>query len=225
VADNFAFTINAEEIPQRGNGGGDIDYDGYDVEPAPAALALDHWAWGCIEALIANGVIIPETDGEIRPDDSITRAEAAVFIARSLGLQVDENAVSGYVDQLPDFARGYIIATTNAGVFKGYPAAGGYEFRPNAPITREELTCVLVRAFNKQSSGGFELTFDDQGQISGWALAEVTAGVQNGVITGYPDNTFRPQDPMTRAETFTLLCKLLGYHAEHEVTGGGESGE
>lgn len=215
----LAFYINLNKMPQTSNDDSGGDSGGGAGVPAPAAL--EDWYHDCIEALIEHGVIIPEIDGEIRAEDYITRAEAAVFIARALGLQEDKSFFSGYLDPLPGFARGYIIAATKAGVFKGYPiiteGLPGRVFKPQNQITREELTCVLVRAFNKKLTGEFRLTFFDQGKISEWALEDIKAGVQNKVLGGYPDNTFKPQNSMTRAEAFSVLCRLLGYHEKHQL--------
>lgn len=171
-----------------------------------------HWAHDCIVALLQQGIIRGYEDGTIRPDNYITRAEAAAIMSRVLKLAEKSNAPTTYVDVLPAWARGAIIATSEKKVFRGYP---GNLFKPEKLITREEMTCVLIRAFNKDLAGDIDLPFADKHEISSWAQTDVKAGVQNKVIGGYPDNTLRPQQYITRAETFAILCRLLGYHQEH----------
>jgi len=77
------------------------------------------------------------------------------------------------------------------------------------------MIAVLTRAFNiTLKDESLELPFKDKDDIGEWAVKYVKAGYESGVIVGYPDNTYRPKNPITRAETFTIICKLLGLH-EH----------
>lgn len=179
-------------------------------EPANIFPSIDgHWAHDCILALIQNDILDPDS---IRPDDYITRAEAAVLLGRALRLEESDKEDSGYIDAVPTWAKGYIIATSEAKVFKGYP---GRIFKANANISREEMTAVLIRAFREDASSDAPLSFVDSGQIADWARGNVAKSVEDNIVTGYPDNTFRSKAYMTRAEAFTIVCKLLGYHELH----------
>lgn len=204
---NFLISMNA--IPKSGNNDSINEGSGGAVSKPPT-----HWAHDCIVALTQHHIIQPDIDGEIRPDDSITRAETAVFLTRALGLQPQNPLFSGYLDPLPDWARGSIIAASKAGIFKGYP---GWLFKANNGITREELSCVLVRSLNLKLLGEQSIGFVDRNEISGWAFEDIKIGVQHSAIGGYPDNTFRPQNPITRAEAFSIICRLMGYHSEHNM--------
>jgi hypothetical protein len=175
----------------------------------------DHWAHDCIDTLIKHGIIQGYPDNTIRPDNYITRVEAAVLVGRALGLEEKDSIFTGYFDSIPNWARGYIISTSEEGIFKGYP---GRLFKANNYITREEMTAVLIRAFNKTLENNIELQFKDKDNIANWAVEYVKAGVQNNIIEGYPDNTFKPNGNITRGEAFTMICKLLGYHDIHEET-------
>lgn len=172
-----------------------------------------HWAHDCILALIEHGVLEPDSNGSVRPEDYITRAETAVLMAKALKLE-ESNAIStGYVDAMPTWARGYIISVTKAKVFKGYP---GRVFKAFANISREEVTAVFIRAFRDNSESRIKMGFTDSDKIANWARGNVAASVEQEIVTGYAvDNTFRPKEYMKRAEAFTIICKLLGYHEEH----------
>lgn len=211
ITAKLSFLVSLKEIPKPSSDDNDKDNDNDDEIPFPAFLDDQHWAHDCIQALLAHGIIELEGD-TVRPDDYITRAETAMLVGKALGLKPKDKLFSGYIDPLPKEARGYIIATTEAGIFKGYP---GWLFKPNNNITREELTCVLIRAFNRKLEGDMLLFFKDNGMISWWALEDVKAGVQNQVIGGYPDNTFQPKAFMTRAEAFSIVCRLMGFHGKH----------
>ncbi|MFY9174393.1 MAG: S-layer homology domain-containing protein [Peptococcia bacterium] len=193
--------------------------------PEPAfLLAGDNWYDDCILALIANGIIIPDIDGELRPDEYITRAEVAVHLGRALGLEEDFGP-TGYLDEIPEQYRGWVTATSKAGVYKGYPLITerlpGRVFKANKFITREEFCCVLVRAYQLKLDGDLELSFSDSEEISAWALADIKAGVQGDIIGGYPDNTLKPQQFTSRAEAFVLICRLQDYHDAHSLAAGG----
>lgn len=172
-----------------------------------------HWAHDCIQTLIKHGVIEGYPDGSIKPEQQITRAEAAVIVGRALDLEEKSKLLTGYIDFIPNWARGHIISTTDAKIFHGYP---GFLFKSNQHITREEMAKVLMIAFEREAPEDTELEFEDKEDISKWALPHVKAGVSHSIIVGYPDKTFKPSGYITRAEAFTMICKLMGLHEEHE---------
>jgi len=230
---NLDFYFNLNNIPPDNGGDWPVPapWDGSGPPAPPFLLEKGEWYEDCIIALINHNIIIPEIDGEIRPDDLITRGEAAVLLGRALGLQEDKESKPIYLDKIPEQYLGYVNATTKAGIFCGYPliieALPGRVFKADSYITREELFCVMVRAYNTMPAGNKELDFIDKDEISDWALEDIKLGVRNNIIEGYPDKTFRPKQYMTRAEAFSLICRLQGYHAYHgvEETGGAIDGQ
>lgn len=201
------------------------------TEPIPGPVP--HWAHDCIITLLNHKIIqgYPHKDmniedymnGRVRPVDYvnlavqperyITRAEAAVLVGKALGLRESNSIVTGYMDSIPSWARGHILSTTKANIFEGYPFR---LFKPNKNITREEMIAVLTRAYKiKLEDESLELGFKDQEKIAEWAKVNVKAGYESKVIEGYPDNTYRPKNNITRAEAFTIICKLMGLHDEH----------
>lgn len=241
ISAKVPFFINIEEKPVTPNNPGDDD-DGNDnykevmAEPLEVIPAIPaHWAHDCIIALLdnkkiqgyphekmtiedyRNATVLPEVYvlEAVKPNEFITRAEAAMLVGKALGLEEKNGVDTGYVDSIPKWAKGYIISTTEADVFTGYPFK---VFKANNYITREEMIAVLTRAFElKLEKEGVELTFKDKEKIAKWAENYVKAGYHNQVITGYPDNTYKPKNNITRAEAFTIICKLLGYHEQHKT--------
>lgn len=172
-----------------------------------------HWAHDCILTLLEEKIIEVDENGKIRPDDYLTRAETAMLLGKALGLEPKDSFIPKYVDTIPEWAKGYVNATTDAKVFKGYPF--GY-FRPDNNITREEMMAVLARAFKiTLDNKSLDLPFEDKDDIGDWALEDVKAGFEDLVIVGYPDNTYKPDNNITRAEAFTIVCKLLKFHETH----------
>lgn len=216
------FIINLRENPIPA---GEDDDSGSEAGPAEGEpeLAEDdhtplgqHWAHDCIARLIKEGIVLGYPDGSIQADNPITRAETAAIIARALKLESRRAFATGYLDPVPGWARGAVIAVTEAGIFRGYPVLLGKVFRGNSKITREEMAAVLMRGFKPEPADGGELGFVDKADISPWSSGYIRTGVQNGIITGYPDNSFRPKDYITRGEAFAMICRLLGYHTEHQ---------
>ncbi|MFZ5968816.1 MAG: S-layer homology domain-containing protein [Bacillota bacterium] len=225
TADIF-FQINVEEdttnIPSDDDDNDDNDNDNDNnvnllvEEPQEVIPDLPgHWAHDCIIALLEHGIIEGYPDGTIKPDNYITRAEAAALVAKALQLEEKSQSIVSYTDDIPAWARGYIYATSDRDIFRGYLDG---TFRPGKYITREEMTTVLIKAFNRKLQEDMKLNFPDNDDIGLWAEEYVKASVQHEVISGYPDGTFKPKNNITRAEAFTIICKLLGYHAEHNVT-------
>lgn len=194
-----------------------------------------HWAHDCIITLLNhkviqgyphedmtiedyfNGTVDPVTYvyAAVQPEKYITRAEAATLVGKALGLQEGNSLLTGYVDSIPNWARGYIIATTKVEIFEGYPFK---LFKPNKYITREEMIAVLTRAWEiGLEDNDLELLFTDREEISLWAMENVKAGFEKTIIQGYPDNTYKPKNNITRAEAFTIICKLMGLHDEHTI--------
>jgi len=206
------FNVNLHENAISEDSSGQPKY----TEEEDTAMTLNtsdingHWAEDCILKLIEAGIIVGYPDGTIKPDNIITRAETAVLITKALKLEEKDKFFSGYLDPIPKWARGSIIATTEEGIFEGYPVLGIRLFRGNKHITREEMATVLMRGFEIALQEDIWLNFNDKDNISDWALEYVKAGVQKEIILGYPDDSFKPQNNITRAEAFTMICKLLG---------------
>ena len=80
------------------------------------------------------------------------------------------------------------------------------------PITREQMVSVIGRIldFDDSRFSGLEEYFTDAGQISDWAYSYVLEGFENGIVDGYPDKTFRPQNLMLYEEAVKFtLCAFL----------------
>lgn len=149
--------------------------------------------------------IVGYTDGTIRPNNNITRAEVAAIFFRLL---TDEARSTFMTDDcsFSDVAQGAwcrrsIATLTNAEIISGYTDG---TFKPNAPITRAELATIIAR-FAKLDVN--TKTFSD---INGhWAQKYIELAAGNGWIDGYTDGTFRPNQNIKRAETFAMINRVL----------------
>lgn len=172
--------------------------------PAPAfSDTAGHWAENSIKELVGLGVIGGYPDGTFRPDNKITRAEFATILVKAFKLEAQKGKV--FADTAGHWAQDTIATAAYYGLVKGYDAN---TFGPDDPITREQMAAMMVRAA-KLTPVAAEIAFKDSASISGWAREAVATAVKNGIISGYPDNTLRPQGHATRAEAATVVLKAL----------------
>ncbi|MBD2845871.1 S8 family serine peptidase [Paenibacillus sp. IB182496] len=113
--------------------------------------------------------------------------------------------VAGFVDIDQHWAREAIVSLAGAGIVSGY---GEYRFEPGRSITRAEAVAVLVKAFRIESAGSQPGAFKDV-QSGHWAYSAVMRAVSAGWVKGYPDGTFAPDDPVTRAEMAAMFGAAL----------------
>lgn len=95
-------------------------------------------------------------------------------------------------------------------VVSGYP---NDEFRPEQPVTRAEFAAMLQAAFGEKSVLQTELNFKDVSSDF-WAASAIANTTASGFWSGYPDQTFRPQQTMSRANALFVLAKGLNLKAE-----------
>ena len=175
------------------------------VIPDDDALGLnttDHFAY-----------IVGYGNGEVRPQNNITRAEVATIFFRLLTDDVrDENLTktNRYSDVAATSWYNTAVSTLSSmGIITGYPDG---TFRPNAAITRAEFAAIAARFDNDGDKTAAK--FSDI--ANHWAKDEISIAYNNGWITGYPDGTFGPQRDITRAETMTLVNRVLNRQPETE---------
>jgi glycosidase/uncharacterized protein YjdB len=175
-----------------------------------ADLDSNHWAAAAVQELTAKHVISGTSADGFEPERSITRAEFAALLVRTLHLQASKPAAFTDVAD-SDWYAASVAAANEAGIVHGRSADA---FAPNETITREEMAAMLMRAYsvkNDQPADGLaDLTFQDAGQISAWAQQSIQAAVKLGFLAGHGDNRFVPQGQTTRAESAQVISKLLG---------------
>lgn len=173
--------------------------------PDDDALGLnttDHFAY-----------IIGYPDGTVQPGGQITRAEVATIFFRLLTDDVrDANLkrINSYTDVASNAWYNTAVSTLSSmGIIAGYPDG---TFRPNANITRAEFAAIAARF--DPNGDKTAAAFSDI--LNHWAKDEISVAYNNGWVDGYPDGTFGPQRNITRAETVTLVNRVLNRKPETE---------
>jgi len=142
-------------------------------------------------------------NGTVRPNDLITRAQLAQIVYSLYYKSGDVSGVNYSEVSSSHWAYNAISFVSAQGYMTGYPDG---TFKPDSPITRAEIATVISRLKNLQNSQ--QATFTD---VSGhWATEHINKLVAAGFISGYPDNTFKPNDNATRAEAVSIISKAEG---------------
>ncbi|OPX88849.1 MAG: Cellulosome-anchoring protein precursor [Pelotomaculum sp. PtaB.Bin104] len=162
-----------------------------------------HWAQSNIEELVATGAVSGYPDGSFKPGNPITRAEFATILVKAFKLTDSNGKI--FADTVRHWAKDYIAKAAASGIVNGYDAD---TFGPDYLITREQMAVMIVRAAKLSPSAG-EAHFADNGSISDWAEEFISTAVKNGLMKGYPDNTFLPRGSATRAEAVTVIVNAL----------------
>ncbi len=182
--------------------------------------------FGAIETLKTRCSTNGCRPGEFCPEDSLTRGQAAVFIARAFNLEeINACAEPGGCTPMPVFgAENEVFQDLPAGtigkeeveLLYDYGITEGCSesprlFCPNCPTSRRQMAVLLVRAMGLDTSQPPATpTFADVQPGSTW-YAEIEAGVANHVIFGCGDGNFCPDDPVTRAQAASLISRIQGW--------------
>ena len=166
--------------------------------PALQANTDDHYSY-----------LIGYSDGTVRPNGKITRAEVATIFFRLL----DDDTRAKYWSSKNDFSdvsadkwyNNAVSTLSRMGVIGGY--ADG-TFRPNAPISRAEFAKIAV-SFTQNNGSAVYNYFTDV-KTTDWFAPYVTAAKDAGLIEGYSDGSFKPESKITRAEACAIVNRTLG---------------
>ena len=171
-------------------------YAGWEIyTPSEMLNTDDHFAY-----------IIGYPDREVKPTGNITRAEVATIFFRLLEPTVREQNLTNkgsFSDVVSGMWHNIAISTVESlGIVKGYEYGN---FAPDKPITRAELAAIATRFDNTNVT-----LYDSYSDISGhWAEDSIKRATSLGWVKGYPDGTFKPDEPITRAEAMTLINNVL----------------
>ena len=201
---------NIYTYKKRSHSSGDSGNGGGKKEEKPTVEIKDDDALG-LNNTDHFAYIVGYGNGEVRPQNSITRAEVAAIFFRLLEDDVrDANYTrqNKFTDVSNDAWYCSAVSTLSAmGIISGYPDA---TFRPNASITRAEFAAIATRF--DVNGDKTPASFNDIADH--WAKDEIAVAANNGWVNGYEDGSFRPQNKITRAETMSLVNRVLNRKPE-----------
>ncbi|CAH1213386.1 hypothetical protein PAECIP111892_03843 [Paenibacillus auburnensis] len=173
-----------------------------------------HWAQKTIESWLEKGDLKGFQDGSVKPNQTITRAEFMTLVNRSFGF-TSESKISFTDVASTNWAYSEIAKAVAAGYIQGY----NNDIRPGDPINRQEAAVVVGKLLKLAGGNINDLKmFSDAGQIAEWGKASVAAAVAAGILKGYPNGTFAPQQALTRAESLTLIDSAAAQYTADQPT-------
>lgn len=181
------------------------------IEPPKFTDITNIFAKEEINALAAKGIIQGKSETKFAPNAQISRAEFAVLLARSLELPLKEyEGTFTDVNTSKKWAFAGVEAAARAGIVNG--TLDG-KFNPDAPIKREEIAAMVVRAIeykDKEKLKDLEQPnkFKDHGTIGAFAIESVYNATALGIIKGN-ESGFNPKNNATRAEAAVMLYRAL----------------
>lgn len=188
-------TIYTLTYAKKSSGGGGSGSGSGSSKPA-ALNSEDHIAY-----------VVGFSDGTVRPEANISRAQFATMLYRLLRAErrdqvfTSQNAFSDVTRDL--WYNKAVSSMANGGYIKGYSDG---MFRGNQNITRAEFVAMLVRfiGVNEKAYANFVDVSKDY-----WAYQYIATATEAGWIQGYQDNTYRPDQDITRAEAMVIMNRVL----------------
>jgi hypothetical protein len=164
----------------------------------------NYWASAQINYLAENNIIGGYPDGTFKPNNQLTRVQAAKMLIKALKLSTSNRPAPQFKDIPTGHQEFNAIATiADEGLMGG---TNGY-FRPNETLTRAQMSAILVKAFDL-TEGSTYTEFKDVTKKH-WAYENILLIASNRITGGYSDGTFRPSQPTTRAQFSVFLAITL----------------
>lgn len=167
-------------------------------------LSKKHWAYHHIQYLSDNAIIRGFSDQTFKPDDQLTRAQAASMLVSALGITT-KNQQHPFKDVSGNhWAVEAIASAYQADIINGY---NDDSFKPDEAIKRDEISAMINRAL-KLNQTKVTRSFTDLNS-SHWAYPDILSLASHDIINGYKDGSFKPSNHITRAEFSSMLAKTL----------------
>jgi hypothetical protein len=167
-----------------------------------------HWAKATIQSAISSGIVEGYQDGSFKPDNSITRAEFSEMVNNVFSFT--EMAEITYLDVPSDAWYSPVMSKAKAaGYLEGYPDG---TIKPGEHITRQEVAVIISR-LKSLTTESTTLSFTDAASVASWSKQAVIAVVDANIMIGYPNDSFMPIAPITRAEALVTIMRAFDFTA------------
>lgn len=176
---------------------------------------LEHWGRADAVELINEGIMdIPVSEDGRTPnvkavnlEEKVNRGEFIEVLVKALGLTLQTVETTQFTDVDASLAP-YVDAAVNAGITEG---VSDTMFDVNATLNREQAFTMLMRAkgFADDSDQTLLEQFADNAEISAWAMEEMAAAVELGIVEGYTDNTVKPKRETSRGEMAKIILRIF----------------
>ena len=186
-------------------------------------VPTNHWAFKYIAELVDRKAINGYPDGRFYPDRIVNREEFSKIMVVAAGLNPTPVYTSSFVDVPVSYWASPFIETAKP-YMTAYQSYGGMAFKPTDGALREDMAVavVMLKGYDARLADVSLLhaMFTDVESISAAAQPYVALAVENGIISGYQDRTFRAQATITRAEAAAILWRAFQYGSDTKVLPG-----
>lgn len=206
---------NESNNDDSSNNGSNDDSDENADQPIPFSDIADHWAEKAIQYVSAKGIMKGVGNGKFAPSMTMTRA---MFVQTIYNVESQLTNTELKADSSTYFedvtANAWYAEAVNWAVEQGVVKGISYNsFAPIQEVNREQLAVMLANYFNLKGiqlpeSGNVE-QFEDEDDISPWALDAVLKMQRAGIINGKGNQTFDPKGKATRAEVAIVFEKIM----------------
>lgn len=168
-----------------------------DAEAVFGDVPTSHWASPYIRALARRRVVRGYGGRRFEPEREVSRGEWAKLLVQAAGLPGVDGAVDD--EAAAHWARAYVATVQARGIMRGYSDG---RFLPGRTVSRAEAAASVMRALG-ETGGGASSFSDVRGH---WAEGLIAAAAARGIIKGFPDGTFRPEEAVTRAQACQIAA-------------------
>lgn len=203
-----------------------VDYGAENPPERFSDVKSDNWAYEYIEEMAERGAINGYPDGTFKPRNQVTRVEFAKILVVAGGLVVPDDAQSSFAD-VRDGNWGVPYIEVSKPYMTYYKNGDQLLFKPKEAAVREDIAVAVVKLKGYDTRNAdltmLEAMFSDVDTISEAAKPYVALAVENKLISGYTDGTFRGQKTITRAETAAILWRAFQYGSDDKVVDPAET--
>jgi parallel beta-helix repeat protein len=194
-------------------------------------VADDFWAKDVIQQAYRGEFLSGFPDNSFKPNDNVQRAQVIVSLVNGLGLSASDGTVlSTYSDRaaIPDYAKDEVNTATKKEIVVSYPDTK--QLDPTQDATRAEVAAMVYQALvdrNQVSEINSDYIVsaspdDNQPKTfpdiqNHWAKPFIEGLLDKGLISGFGDGTFKPNEKMTRAQYAALLVKAFDPEPKREA--------
>lgn len=177
-------------------------------------VPADAWEAPYVYSLVSRGILNGYGDGTFGPRQTVQRCEYGKMLVCITNTPLSTSITSPYVDVAPE-AWYFPYVNSSLPFITGFTTDGVLTFRPEEDATREVVTVALVKALGLDLSPYGDPTaflkerFWDVDTISVHNRVYIAAAVDQGIITGDENGSFRGQDSIIRAEVVAILCRAF----------------
>ena len=163
------------------------------------------WYYDCVMQAYESGVVSGVSDTSFAPNNTATRGQFVTMLHRMEG-EPAPAAMASFTDMTQNYYRNAISWAAENNVVSGFSET---EFRPDQPITREQLVTIVYRLEGSPEVSGDLSAFSDSDSVHSYAVDAMIWAVQKGLVKGYTDGTVRPQGNAKRSEVCSILMRYV----------------